>query len=77
MSLFIYNQLVPKYLSPKSPSPGAKYLFEFKTGSIYAIIIFNYLNLFKIISIPYRQPIMLTTVIFSSLTPLVIITSIA
>ena len=61
---------VPKYLSPKSPKPGAKNLTSYKRrGSIYVVIIFisgqSFYNFFN----PTSQPTMLRNKIFLSSTP--------
>lgn len=61
---------VPKYLSPKSPIPGARKLISFNNiGSTYAVIIFIFGYVLNNFYSPVSQLTSVKNVIFSSLTP--------
>ena len=73
INTFIYkfiHSVVPKYLSPKSPKPGAMYFYPLsKTGSNYAVIILIFGKAANILSNPSIHDIKLIIVIFPSLNP--------
>lgn len=52
-----HKEVVPKYLSPKSPSPGQIYLFyALNSGSKTPITSLTFENYLKILVIPSLQP---------------------
>lgn len=65
-----FELTVPKYLSPKSPIPGARKLISFnKIGSTYAVIIFIFGCVLNNFYNPISQLTRVNSVMFSSFTP--------